>query len=378
MTDDRVYLSPPDVGEAERELLLDAFDSNWIAPLGPHVDAFEAEIAARVDVGHAAALSSGTGALELALRLLGVGAGDRVLVSSLTFIASIGPAVHVGAVPVLVDSETQTWNMDPDLVADELERSAAAGQLPAAIVAVDVYGQCADYDRLEPLCQQYGVPLIEDAAEALGASWSNRPAGSFGTCAVLSFNGNKIITTSGGGMLVSQDANLVRGARHLASQARKPVAHYEHDIVGFNLRMSNLCAALGRGQLQSLDRKVARRREIFSRYERSLGELGGITFMPEPPASESTRWLTVMLLDPGAIRATPDDVRLALEQANIEARRAWMPMHRQPVFKGASVVGGKIADRIFDQGLCLPSGSSLTDADVDRVIEITLEAMGAI
>lgn len=179
-------------------------------------------------------------------------------------------------------------------------------------------------------------------------------------------------------MLVSQDANLVRGARHLASQARKPVAHYEHDIVGFNLRMSNLCAALGRGQLQSLDRKVARRREIFSRYERSLGELGGITFMPEPPASESTRWLTVMLLDPGAIRATPDDVRLALEQANIEARRAWMPMHRQPVFKGASVVGGKIADRIFDQGLCLPSGSSLTDADVDRVIEITLEAMGAI
>jgi dTDP-4-amino-4,6-dideoxygalactose transaminase len=372
-----IHLSAPDASDDERELLLDAFDSNWIAPLGPHVDGFEREIAARAGVGHAAGLSSGTAGIDLALRLVGVQPGDRVLVPSMTFVGSVGPIFHMGAEPVLIDSEPATWNLDPDLVAEELERCAARGRLPAAVVSVDVYGQCADYTRLEPLCREYGVPLIEDAAEALGASWGGRPAGSFGECAVFSFNGNKIITTSGGGMVVSDDGELVSRARFLATQARSPAPHYEHDEVGFNYRMSNLCAAVGRGQLHGLDRKIARRRQIFERYQQALSGLPGVSFMPEAPGGFATRWLTVMVIDEQAAGSNREALRTRLAERNIEARPAWQPMHRQPAFKDADVRGGAVCERIFRDGICLPSGSGLGEEDIDRVIDGVSSVLGA-
>jgi pyridoxal phosphate-dependent aminotransferase EpsN len=363
---DRILLSAPEAGDDERALLLDALDSGWITPAGPHVDAFEQEIAERAGVPHAAALSSGTAAMELALRLLGVQRGDRVLVPSFTFIGTVSPVVHLGAEPVFVDSEPASWNLDPDLVARELERSATAGALPAAVVAVDLYGQCADYARLEPLCAEYDVPLVEDAAEALGATRDGRPAGSFGVCAVFSFNGNKIITTSGGGALVARDQALVARARHLATQARAPAPHYEHEEVGFNYRLSNVCAALGRGQLHGLDRKVRRRRDVFDRYVAGLGDLPGVSFMPE--AGATTRWLTVLTIDSDLLGVDRETIRLRLDERGIETRPAWKPMHLQPVFGTAEMLGGAVCEQIFRDGLCLPSGTGLSDADVDRVV----------
>lgn len=364
----KILLSAPEAGDDERAMLLDALESNWLAPEGPHVEAFEREIADRAGTLHAAALSSGTAGVDLALRLVGVAAGDRVLVPTMTFIGTIGPIVHLGATPVLVDSDPQTWNLDPDLVEETLARLAAAGSLPAAVVPVDLYGQCCDYGRLEPICARYGVPIVEDAAEALGASWSQRPAGSFGECGVLSFNGNKIITTSGGGMLVTNRPDLAERARYLSRQARSPAPHYEHHEVGFNYRMSNLCAALGRAQLHGLDRKIKRRRAIRDRYRDGLVDLAGVSFMPEPSPSFSTRWLTVVILDPTKATADRETVRLHLARHDIEARPTWKPMHRQPVFAGADIVGGAIADRLFRDALCLPSGTGLSDHDIDRVI----------
>jgi dTDP-4-amino-4,6-dideoxygalactose transaminase len=355
-------------------MLLDAFDSNWIAPLGPHVDAFEQEIAARAGLSHAAALASGTSAIDLALRILGVERGDRVLASSLTFVGSVAPVVHLGAEPVFVDSEASTWNLDPDLVIEELDRSAAAGNLPKAVIATDLYGQCADYGRLEPACQKYGVPLVEDAAEALGATYRGRPAGSFGTCAVFSFNGNKIVTTSGGGMLASDDQGFVERARHLATQARSPAAHYEHEEIGFNYRMSNLCAAVGRGQLKGLDCKIARRREIHERYRNALEPLG-VLFMPEAPNGASNYWLTVVTIDPSEFQVDRETVRQRLAELDIEARPTWKPMHMQPVFSKATVLGGSISEKVFADGLCLPSGSGLSNSEIDRVIDAVLETL---
>ncbi|WP_334142964.1 DegT/DnrJ/EryC1/StrS family aminotransferase [Rhabdothermincola sp.] len=364
----RIFLSPPDVGPDERELLLDAVDSNWVSPLGPHVDAFERELAAYVGVGHAAALSSGTAALHLALLLHGVGPGDEVLVPTLTFIATASAVIYTGATPVFVDAEPSTWCVDPALVDTALRRRVKAGRLPKAVIAVDLYGQCADYDGLEAVCAELGVALIEDAAEALGARYHGRAAGSFGRLGVFSFNGNKIITTSGGGMLVSDDRALVERARFLASQARDPAPHYEHSTVGFNYRMSNLLAAVGRGQLRHLDEKVARRRAINRRYRAALADLPGVGFLPDAAGGEPTNWLTVITLDPASAAATPEELRLALEAADIEARPAWKPMHLQPVFAGAERLGGQVAERIFATGLCLPSGSSLTPDDQERVI----------
>jgi dTDP-4-amino-4,6-dideoxygalactose transaminase len=300
VTDDppiRIYLSPPDVGPDERAMLLDAFDSNWIAPLGPHVDAFEREVADKVGAGHAVALSSGTAALHLALLLAGVGPGDRVLCSTLTFVASANPIVYLGAEPVFVDADPETWNLDVDLVEEELAAAARRGERYAALVAVDLYGRCCDYDRLVPLCEEYGVPLIEDAAEAMGATYRGRAAGTFGLAGVYSFNGNKIMTTSGGGMLVTDDAELARRARHLASQAREPAPHYEHVEVGYNYRLSNLLAAVGRAQLAHLDEKVARRREIRARYREALGDLPGVSFHGVDDDG-SNAWLTVLTIDP--------------------------------------------------------------------------------
>ncbi len=375
---DRVYLSPPHMSGREPELVQDAFASNWIAPLGPHVDAFEREFAARVGVRHAAALSSGTAALHLALLLIGVGAGDEVLCSSLTFSASANAITYCGARPVFIDCDAASWNMDPDLLETELERCAATGTLPKAVLAVDLYGQCADYTRIAPICERFGVPLIEDAAEALGATCAGRPAGSFGRAAAFSFNGNKIITTSGGGMLVSGDEALIARGRFLATQARDAAAHYQHSTIGYNYRMSNVLAAIGRGQLTVLEERIAARRANFEAYTGALADLPGIAFMPEAPYGRCTRWLTCLTIDPEAFGASREDVRLALEAENIESRPVWKPMHLQPVFASCRVVGGAVSQRIFQHGLCLPSGSNLDAADRARTIAIVRRCCRAV
>lgn len=369
----RIYLSPPHMGPQERELLLQAFDSNWIAPLGPEVDAFEHEFAAQVGVEHAVALSSGTAALHLALQVVGVGAGDEVLVPSLTFIATANAVRYLGARPIFVDSDRASWNVDPQLVADELEDRVRQGRKPSAVIAVDVFGQCADYQLLLKTCQFYEIPVIEDAAEALGASYHGRPAGSFGAIGCFSFNGNKIITTSGGGMLVTGRKDWADHARHLASQAKNPKPYYEHSEVGYNYRLSNLLAAVGRGQLQQLEDRVASRRRIFQWYREHLGELPGIEFMPELAGTRSSRWLTCLLVDPDAFGATRESLRLALAAENIEARPLWKPMHLQPVYRDFPMRGGAVAERLFRQGLCLPSGSSMSADDLERIRNIILE-----
>jgi len=369
---DRIHLSPPDVGTTERDLLLDAFDSGWIAPLGPHVDAFEEEFAAFVGAQHAVALSSGTAALHLALLVAaGVGAGDEVLVPTLTFVATANAVRYLGAAPVFVDSEWASWNIDPSLVAFELDGRARDGRpLPKAVVAVDLYGQCADYEPLRAACSRHGVVLVEDAAEAMGASYRGAAAGMLGDVGVFSFNGNKALTTSGGGMLVTDDAAVAARVRHLATQAREPFLHYEHVDVGFNYRLSNLLAAVGRGQLSRLPAMIDRRRTIYDRYVSALGALPGVSFMPEARYGISSRWLTVALIDPSLAGVSRDDLVAALDAADIEARPAWKPMHQQPAFSGCRLVGsGAVADAIFERGLCLPSGSSMTDADVDRVLD---------
>jgi len=366
----RIYLSPPHMGPEERELLLDAFDSNWIAPLGPHVDAFEREFCEIVGVPHAAALSSGTASLHLSLLMLGVGPGDEVIVSTFTFAASANVVAYLGAVPVFIDSDRETWNMDPGLLAEELASCAKRGKLPKAAVVVDLYGQCADYEPILAACAEYGVPVVEDAAEALGAAYWGKSAGSFGRLSVFSFNGNKIITTSGGGMLASQDASLVERARYLATQARDPAPHYQHSAVGYNYRMSNLLAAVGRGQIALLGDRVARRREIFDYYAENLGGLPGVSFMPEIEGGRSTRWLTCMTVDPERFGVTREGIRLALESENIESRPVWKPMHLQPVFKDCRGRGGSVSEGIFRDGLCLPSGSGLADYDLERIVGI--------
>jgi dTDP-4-amino-4,6-dideoxygalactose transaminase len=364
----RIFLSPPDVGPVERELLLDAFDSNWIAPLGPHVDAFEREMAAYLDVAHAVALSSGTAALHLALLEAGVRMGDEVLCSTLTFAATANAIRYIGAEPVFVDASPTDWNLDVEVVAEELKLAARDGRRIAAVVAVDLYGRCCDYAVLEPLCAEYDVPLIEDAAEALGARSRGRAAGSFGLAGVLSFNGNKIITTSGGGMLVTDDADLATHARYLATQAREPVTHYEHLEVGFNYRMSNLLAAVGRGQLRSLDTKVARRRAIQQRYEERLGDLPGVVFAPLGDGDNG--WLTCLTIDPVKSGTDREAVRRNLRGRGIEARPVWKPMHLQPVYAGDRSLGRGVADRLFAHGLCLPSGSTLTDDQQDEICAV--------
>ncbi|MFZ0667345.1 MAG: aminotransferase class I/II-fold pyridoxal phosphate-dependent enzyme [Acidimicrobiales bacterium] len=369
----RIYLSPPDVGPDERELLLDAFDSNWIAPLGPHVDAFEAELAQFVGVENGVALTSGTAALHLALHLAGIGAGDEVLVPTLTFIASASAVTYVGATPVFVDCSPSTWQMDPGLLEETFSDRARNGRLPKAIVTVDLYGQCSDYSPITALCEEYGVRLIEDAAEALGATYKNSGAGSFGDMAVFSFNGNKIITTSGGGMLVSHSKQLADKARYLSTQARQPVVHYEHLDVGFNYRLSNLLAALGRGQLKNLPSKIARRKQINTTYRELLSEIPGVGFLPIADYGEPNYWLTCITVRPGEFGADREQIRTALEAQDIESRPTWKPLHLQPVFKDIETVGGSVASRIFDIGLCLPSGSNLGDAEQQRVIDTILE-----
>lgn len=367
----RVFLSPPDVGATEREAIVRAFDGGWIAPLGPEVDAFEAELAASTGRDHGVALSSGTAALHLALVLVGVGAGDRVAVQSLTFSATANAVRYVGAIPVFIDSEPGSWNMDADLLGETLD----AGGIKA-VITVDLYGQCADYNRIEAMCEQHGVPLIEDAAEALGATYHGRPAGTFGALAGLSFNGNKIITTSGGGALVTGSADWAAKARFLATQARDPAPHYQHSELGYNYRLSNLLAALGRAQLSGLARRVDRRRDHNRFYREAFADVPGIDFMPEAPGCRSTFWLTALTVDPTITGVNREAIRLELERHDIEARPVWKPMHLQPYYEDCEMMGGTVSNRLFELGLCLPSGSNLSQEDRTRVVEIARSAMG--
>jgi dTDP-4-amino-4,6-dideoxygalactose transaminase len=372
----RLYLSPPWVGGDEQALVADAIASNWIAPLGPHVDAFEREFALRVGMAHAAALSSGTAALHLALRLAGVQPGDEVLAPTLTFIGGVSPVTFLGATPVFIDSERSSWNIDPDVVADEVAAGVRRGRPPKAVVVADLYGQAADLDRILEVCDPHGIAVVSDTAEGLGATYKARHAGKGSRAAVFSFNGNKIITTSGGGMLASDDAGLIARARFLAQQARDPAPHYEHTEIGNNYRMSNILAALGRAQLATLDERIRRRQAIFAWYRELLDGVPGVEFMPEAPWGRCTRWLTVVLITPEAFGADRETVRMALERENVEARPVWKPMHLQPVFRGVRARGGAVAEDLFARGLCLPSGTGMTRGDVERVAATLRRARG--
>jgi len=365
----RIYLSAPDVRGAERDQVLEAIESNWVAPAGPALDAFERDVAAVTGVPEAVGLSSGTAALHLALLLAGIGSGDEVLVPTLTFVASANVVGYTGATPVFIDSDPRSWCLSPELVAEELAERAKTGRLPAAVIAVDLYGHCADYDPLLAICANYGVSIVEDAAEALGASYHGRPAGSFGGFGVVSFNGNKIITTSSGGMLLCHDEASAVRARKLSAQAREPAIHYEHLESGFNYRLSNLLAAFGRGQLQTLPERIERRHQIHERYCNALGDAPGVRFLEPPDYGTSNYWLTCVTLDP-SVTPGREAVRLALEAIDVESRPTWKPMHLQPLYASAPARIDGTAARVFERGLCLPSGSGMTDDDLDRVIEV--------
>jgi dTDP-4-amino-4,6-dideoxygalactose transaminase len=364
------------MGDREHQFVTEAFETNWIAPIGPHVDAFEREFCQAVGASHATAVSSGTAALHLALKLVGVGAGDDVFCSSLTFSASANPIAYLGAKPVFIDSDRISWNMDPLLLKAALEQRAKIGKLPKAVVIVHLYGQSADLDPIIKTCQEYGVATIEDAAEALGATYKGRSPGTFGTVGIYSFNGNKIITTSGGGMLVSEDASITSKAKFLATQARDPAPHYQHSEIGYNYRMSNVLAGIGRGQLMVLSDRVAARRHNCEVYQQALAHIPGIEFMPEAPWGNATRWLTCLTIDPNTFGADREQIRLALAEQQIEARPVWKPLHMQPIFQDSERYGGQVAEDLFDRGLCLPSGSNLTDEELQRVIEGILGCRG--
>ncbi len=365
-----IPLSTPHLDGEERQFIEEAFASNWIAPLGPQVEAFEEEFRAEVGAGAALALSSGTAGLHLALHLAGVGPGDEVLVSTMTFVASVNPIRYLGGVPVFVDSEPMSWNIDPALVGEVIRARARTGRRPRAVIVVHLYGQSADLDPILATCAEFGIPVIEDAAESLGSTYRGRRSGTLGWIGVYSFNGNKIITTSGGGMLVANDPDLVARARKLASQAREPAPHYEHSEVGYNYRLSNLLAAVGRGQLRVLEHRVEARQANFSRYLAALGDVPGIEFMPEAPWGRHTRWLTTLTIDPKAFGCDRESVRVALAEQGIEARPLWKPMHRQPLYQQCEVAGGTVAEGLFETGLCLPSGSNLASAAIDRVAAV--------
>jgi dTDP-4-amino-4,6-dideoxygalactose transaminase len=364
----RVFLSSPDVGELEESYLVEALRSGWVAPAGPAVDAFEREVAERVGVAHAVALSSGTAALHLALLSLGVGPGQVVIVPTLTFAATANAVAYTGAEPVFVDCDPETGNIDPVLLAELLEALRAEGRVVGAVMPVDLLGRCADYEDLVPLCERYGVPLIEDAAEALGSTYRGRPAGSFGRAAVLSFNGNKIMTTSGGGMLLSNDGDLAAHCRHLSTQARQPVAHYEHHEIGYNYRLSNLLAALGRAQLSRLDEMIGRRRALRDGYAKIFAGVDGVTLLGADDA-EANCWLTSIVVDPACAGWQAADLAAHVARQEIETRPIFKPMHLQPIFDGARTALSGAAQQLFENGLTLPSGSSLMEPQVRKVFD---------
>lgn len=367
----RIYLSRPHMSGHEQERLAEAFASNFVAPLGPQLDAFEADVSRYLGGDlHCVALSSGSAALHLALRIAGVGPGDEVWISSMTFAGGIFPVNYLGAKPRFFDLDEESWTLDTKLLAKELVAAERENRLPKAIVPTDLYGQSVELDALEGLAAQYGVRLIVDSAESLGALYSrDRKAGTGGDASILSFNGNKIITTSGGGMLVTRHKDWAEQARFLATQARDPAPHYEHSTYGYNYRLSNICAAIGLGQMEVLEERVVRRREIFERYLAALSR-PGIAFMPEPEGMRSTRWLTVMTIDPEQAGVTREDIRLMLLEQRIESRPLWKPMHLQPLYSGLPYHGRGADERLFQNGLCLPSGSDMTDMQQDEVIDL--------
>jgi pyridoxal phosphate-dependent aminotransferase EpsN len=377
MKNKRIYLSPPHMTGRELDFIKEAFEGNWIAPAGPDLKAFEREFLDYLGVPFGVALSSGSAALHLALLSLGVGPGDEVLCPTFTFSATVNPIAYAGASPVFVDCEEKSWNIDPGLVEEELDRLAGKGKLPGAVIVADIYGQSADIAPIVESCGRRGVPVIEDACEALGATYGGRKCGSFGVCAAFSFNGNKIITTSGGGMLVSEDEGIIANARYLSTQAKDDTPHYQHSAVGYNYRLSNLLAAVGRAQIPVIDERVSQAREVNRLYRELLGGLPGIDFMPEADYGKGTSWLTCITIDPGKFGAEREEVRLRLEEENIESRPLWMPMHMQPVFSGRRRVGGGVSERLFKNGLSLPSGTDMTHEDVGRVSGVIASTGGS-
>lgn len=365
----KIWLSSPHMSGEELKYIQEAFDTNWIAPLGPHVDAFENEVANFVGVKHAAALMSGTAAIHLALVMLGVGSGDEVICQSFTFSASANPIIYQHATPVFVDSETDTWNMDPNLLEEAIKDRILKGRKPKAVILVHLYGQPAKLDEIIQICNRYEIPLIEDAAEALGSEYKAKKAGSFGKFGILSFNGNKIITTSGGGMLISNDEDIIQKARFLSTQARDDAPHYEHTHIGYNYRMSNVLAAIGRGQMSVLRKRIEQRRSVFEHYKTVLSDLPGIHFQPEYKGTLSNRWLTALTIDPKLSKVDREKVRLELAQKNIESRPLWKPMHLQPVFKNAPAYINGNSELLFLSGLCLPSGSNLEKNDLIMIAD---------
>lgn len=364
----RIHLSAPHLGDKEQQYVLEAFRSNWVSTVGPNIDAFEREFAEHL--GHpAVALSSGTAAIHLGLRLLGVGPGDEVLVSDMTFVASVNPIRYLGARPAFVDSDRESWMMDPALLTEALEQRARAGRLPRAVVVVHLYGQSADMDSILEACRRHHVPVLEDAAEALGTLYKGRPAGSFGEIGAFSFNGNKIITTSGGGMLVARSQEWVDKARYWSTQAREPGPAYHHVELGYNYRLSNVLAGIGRGQLAVLDDRVRQRRANAFRYRDAFADLPGITLMPQAPYGFHTNWLSCFLIDKEELGVSRDDLLRGLAALDIETRPLWKPMHLQPIYRDCAHIGGAVAEDLFERGLCLPSSSNLAPADQDRVIE---------
>jgi dTDP-4-amino-4,6-dideoxygalactose transaminase len=370
----RIFLSPPHMNEEVNAMVREAFASNYIAPLGPMIDAFEMEFSRYTGIAHCVALSSGTAALHLALRELNVGPADEVLASTLTFIGGVSPVTYLGGKLVFIDSSPDTWTMDPQLLDEELKFCAEKGKLPKAVIITDLYGQCADLDAITALCSPYGVPVLCDSAEAVGATYKGRHAGFGAFASVYSFNGNKIITTSGGGMLASNDAELIDHARHLASQARDPAPYYQHSEIGYNYRMSNIVAAIGRGQLCAIDRRVSEKRAICSRYEEWLAGVPGISFMPEAPYGRANRWLTAILVDPLSFGCSADGIRLALESENIESRPVWKPMHLQPIFDHCRSRLSGVSERIFEHGLCLPSGTAMQESEIRLIVNTMVQA----
>jgi len=378
----RIHLSKADITEVEERYILDAVRSGWVAPMGPHVDAFEAEIAARAGVSHSLALASGTAALHLGLLELGAGPGTAVIVPSMTFAASAKPVVYTGAEPVFVDSRRADGNVEPGLLMEAIDTLQAEGTRVVAAMSVDLFGRCADYDDILPGLRERSIPLIEDAAEALGATYHRRPAGSFGTAAVFSFNGNKIMTTSGGGMLVSNDEDLIERARYLSTQARQPADYYEHTEIGFNYRLSNVLAALGRAQLSRLDGMLARRREIREMYVDGLADVPGVQFLGRNDAGrgddEDNCWLTCIELDPGVTEVSPSKLIAELADEDIESRRLWKPMHLQPVFASRRAFVNGESERLFDRGVTLPSGSALQNDEIERALKVLLAVLGVV
>lgn len=376
---DRIYLSSPHMSGKEQKYIQEAFDLNWIAPLGNNVDGFEKDIADFNNIKDAAVVVSGTSAIHLALRLLEVEAGDRVFCSSLTFIASANPIFYQGATPILIDSEEETWNMSPNALERALQDAKKEKKLPKAVIVVNLYGQSAKMDELLQICNSYNVPIIEDAAESLGSTYKGKMSGTFGKFGIYSFNGNKIITTSGGGALVSNDVEALKKARFLATQARDPAIHYQHSQVGYNYRMSNIVAGVGRGQMEVLDKRVNQKRKVFEIYHKALSDFNGIEFQPELDSTRSNRWLTALTIDPIKTGIDRTKVIEKLADENIEARPVWKPMHMQPLFKTAKYYShsenNSISDKLFQDGLCLPSGTNMTMDQQERVIDIIRETI---